>query len=267
VAGTAKGGATVRHALPTPGSVPSSGIVGWINRWRLTARLYEPLWRHRSITLLSGGARSTEREIATMQAWLRLPSGAEVLDLGCSAGLYARRLAAAGASLSALDQSLAFLHEASRLAECDGVTFEVVQADAHALPYLDSSFDAVVIGASINEFADPERALREVARVLRPDGRLWLMYARRAGPVGRPLQWLLRLATLRFPDPLDVEGWAIAAGLTPLRREEHGAVVFALFGRGSSLPNVATTSLLPEYQGPPLRSHKRHNWESGGKRR
>lgn len=267
MAGTAEAEGALRSARPPRGSVPSSGLAGWVNRWRLTAWLYEPLWRHRSIGLLTRGARSTAQEVATMQSWLNLPSGARVLDLGCSAGLYARHLAAAGAEVSALDQSRAFLREAARLAERARVRFELVEGDAHALPYPEDHFDAVAIGASINEFADPQRALREVARVLRPKGRLWLMYARRAGPLGRPLQALMRLATLRFPDPGEVERWAEGAELTPLRREEHGGVVFALFGRGVELPNVARTSLLPGYQGAPLRSHKRHNWESGGKRR
>jgi ubiquinone/menaquinone biosynthesis C-methylase UbiE len=224
----------IRVAQPAPGNIPWGGLVAWVNRWPLTARLYEPLWRHRSLGILTAGHYSTARELATMCAWGGPLAGARVLDLGCSAGLYARTLAAAGAEVSALDQSPAFLREAARLALAAGVAFELVQGDAHALPYPDGAFDLVVVGASLNEFADPPRAFREVARVLAPEGRLWLMYARRARGVGGMLQGLMRLATLRFPDPMEVDSYADDAGLTKVRSEVRGPVALALYRRGAA---------------------------------
>jgi SAM-dependent methyltransferase len=210
-------------------------LVAWINRWTLTARLYEPLWRHRSLGILTAGQYTTTRELATMRAWTAPLAGARALDLGCSAGLYARTLAAAGAEVSALDQSPAFLREAARLAAADGVAIELVLGDAHALPYRDGAFDLVAIGASLNEFADPPRAFREVARVLAPEGRVWLMYARRAHGLGGLLQTLMRPATLRFPDPLEVDTYASDAGLTLVRSEIRGPVALALYRRGAPM--------------------------------
>ena len=49
---------------------------------------------------------------------------------------------------------------------------EPSQADAAALPYDDDSMDAVVLTAVLGEIPDREGALREIARVLRPGGRL-----------------------------------------------------------------------------------------------
>ena len=222
----------IRVAVPAKGSVPGSGIAGWINRWPLTARLYEPLWRHRSLSILTAGGFSTARELATMLQWTKPLTGVRVLDVGCSAGLYARTLATHGAQVSALDQSLPFLREAGQLARASGVEIELVQGDAHALPFADRTFGVVVVGASLNEFADPVRAFTEMARVLEPGGRLWLMYARRARGLGRALQSLLALGTLRFPDPSEVDAWAAAAGFARVRSEERGPVALALYALG-----------------------------------
>jgi SAM-dependent methyltransferase len=51
-----------------------------------------------------------------------------------------------------------------------GIDFRI--ADAHALPFADGEFDVVVCGLALSHFHEPLRALGEVSRVLREDGRL-----------------------------------------------------------------------------------------------
>ncbi len=209
-----------------------SGPAQWSNHLRLTARLYEPLWRKHSLALLTLGGYSTERELEALVQRLAASPGTRVLDLGCSAGLYARRLARAGADVTAVDVSKAFLAEGERLAAGEGVSVSFVRADVHDLPFEDAAFDSAASGGSLNEFADPARALREAARVLRSGGRLWLMYAARGGgAVGRLLQLPLRLSGLRFPKSEEVDAWARAAGFEYVRSERRGPVIMAVYRR------------------------------------
>jgi SAM-dependent methyltransferase len=246
---------------PAAGRVPGGGAAAWVNGWRLTARAYEPLWRRHSLGLLTRGAFSTARELATLSHWLAPLADRDALDVGCSSGLYARALAASGARVHALDTSRAFLLEAGRRAAAEGVALSLVQGDAHALPFADASFDVVTLGATLNELAEPARAVAEIGRVLRPGGRAWFMYVARAGAIGRPGQALLGLGGLRFPDPAALDAWALEAGLVPIRSERRGPIVLALYGSGGGAPPVAATSPGTGWEGPTPPRHRRHNWE------
>ncbi|HYC81023.1 MAG TPA: class I SAM-dependent methyltransferase [Solirubrobacterales bacterium] len=64
----------------------------------------------------------------------------------------------------------------------DGVDARLVQAPAEELPFADGSFDTVVSTLVLCTVADPVRALHEVARVLRPGGRLLFLEHVRAEP-------------------------------------------------------------------------------------
>lgn len=204
------------------------------NFWRLTAALYEPLWRHRSLALLTRGKMTTAQELSRLVAWVAPKPGELILDAGCSAGLYARTLlkAAPGVTVHALDMSPAFLRQAGRYAARDGVAPVLVCGDITALPYRDRIFDAVVCGGTPNELLDLPLALSELARVLKPGGRLWLLYITpAASPGGRALQALLRLAGLRFIAPDGLTPVTLRAGLTLEQADTCGVVAMALYRR------------------------------------
>ncbi len=202
------------------------------NFWPLTAKLYEPLWRRRSLGLLTGGTFSTERELALMLAWLKPQPGEVVLDAAASAGLYARTLLAhePGLTVHAVDFSLPFLRKARAYAERDSVTPILVQADVRALPYRSSVFGALVCGGSLNEFTDLPLTLSEFSRVLKPGGRMWLMYLSSAQSwPGRSLQGIVRLSGIRFVEPRELEAQALAVGFDLVRAQHRGRVTLALF--------------------------------------
>ena len=198
----------------------------------LTAAVYEPLWRMRSIGILTGGAFSTERELELMLKWLNARPGQVVLDAACSAGLYARTLLETHPTLEvhALDFSLPFLKKAKQYAERDHVAPVPVHADVRDLPYKDNSFDAVVCGGSLNEFTDLPQTLSEFARVLKPGGKMWQMYVTRADAlIGKGVQGLIRVSGIRFIAPEKLEPLANEAGFKLVRAQYRGAVALALF--------------------------------------
>jgi ubiquinone/menaquinone biosynthesis C-methylase UbiE len=94
------------------------------------------------------------------------PGPGSCLDLGCGTGRAIPALAAAGWSVVGVDVSVDQL-EAARAYAGDA---RLVQADAHALPFADGEFDAVVSILTHTDLDDLQRAFGEASRVLRSGG-------------------------------------------------------------------------------------------------
>jgi ubiquinone/menaquinone biosynthesis C-methylase UbiE len=110
-----------------------------------------------------------------------------VLDVACGTGTNYRYLPATSAYVGA-DLSRAMLDRAAARLP-DGTP--LLEMDAEHLGFADDSFDAVVSSLSTCTFPNPGSALREMARVCRPDGRIRLLEHGRstASPVARLQAW------------------------------------------------------------------------------
>ena len=194
-------------------------------------RGYEPLWRVRSLDLLTGEEFPNESEVEIIAEKVDLERGGLYLDLGCSAGLYTRNLAHAlgdAGDVVGIDISPSMLREAARRARKAGATPSFVRADAASFPFADAGFSGAVCGGTLNELGDPDAALRETRRVLEPGARLAVMgILRAATPNGRRLQRFLSTGGIRFFAPEEVQGMLDAAGFDPDPITTHGAVFFA----------------------------------------
>ncbi len=193
----------------------------------MTAALYD-VWRSKSIGLLTREDYSLEREFALMLEWLKVEPKQTFLDVGTSTGNYARVLAKAGASVTAIDISKPFLERAAQMAGRLEIVFE--QANAEALPYLDSSFDGVTLGATLNEFFHTNGALAEIARVLKPGGKLFMMYlCESETSFGRLVQLPFKFSGVRFPNREAIRAYLSSLGFERPRAEVRRAVAFELF--------------------------------------
>lgn len=125
--------------------------------------------------------------------WLLPPDVVRVLDLGAGTGKLTRDLAARGLDVVAVEPSDGMRAQLSR--GLPGVT--VLAGTAEGIPLDSASVDAVLV-AQAWHWVDPSRAVPEAARVLRPGGRLGLLWNCREEPEGwaRDLGRILR--TLGF---------------------------------------------------------------------
>jgi len=111
-------------------------------------------------------------------------AGDDVLDVACGSGNAALRAAQAGGRVVGVDLTPELFEAGRRLAAEAGVEIEWVEGDAEALPAADESFDAVVSVFGCM-FAPRHRvAAAELARVLRPGGRLCVAAWTPEGEVG-----------------------------------------------------------------------------------
>jgi ubiquinone/menaquinone biosynthesis methyltransferases len=102
---------------------------------------------------------------------LQLKPGERVLDLAAGTGVSTVELARGGARAVACDFSLGMLRS-GRAMRRRRAAVRFVAGDALRLPFADACFDAAVMSFGLRNVADVPRALGELARVVRPGGRL-----------------------------------------------------------------------------------------------
>jgi len=128
----------------------------------VTARWYASL-THKSLDDFKALARRVATEI---------PPQARVLEVAPGPGYFAVELAKLGRNqVTGLDISRTFVEIARRHAFEAGVKVDFRQGDAATMPFEDESFDFLLCRAAFKNFTQPQRALQEMYRALKPGGR------------------------------------------------------------------------------------------------
>ncbi len=146
-----------------------------------------PDWAHSFGGVVDAYDRARPTYPADAAAWLVGQQAATVLELGAGTGKLTARLVELGHDVFATDPDRAMLDRLE--ANLPGVRTAVVHAEE--LPVADRSVDAVLAAQAFHWF-DLERALPEIARVLKPGGRLGLAWNQR----DESIPWVRRLGTL-----------------------------------------------------------------------
>lgn len=128
------------------------------------------MWAGRAAAYERGFARLAAHTAESLLDAARVTAGTDMLDVGTGPGTVAAAARRRGAHVEAVDADPEMAETAAR----NNPGLDVQVALVQELPFPDATFDAVVGNYVINHVGEPERALTELRRVLRPEGRLAL---------------------------------------------------------------------------------------------
>jgi malonyl-CoA O-methyltransferase len=185
-------------------------------------------------------------EEPAMRSSLGEVRGLKVLDLGCGTGRHALWLAAAGATVAAVDFSEGMLGEARRKPNAEKVKFLV--HDLHEpLPFVAGEFDLVVSGLVLEHLRELNGFFAESHRVLKRGGRAVISAMHPA--------MFLKGTQARFTDP--ASGEVVVPGSVP---HSVGAFVMAAVRAGFTLTAVDESAPDVEFAKRYTRAEKYIDW-------
>jgi ubiquinone/menaquinone biosynthesis C-methylase UbiE len=199
---------------------------GRLIRW---ASYYDPC-----VSLLMFGRRNRLRRMTVALAHIQ--PGATVLEVGCGTGdvaLAAKALAGPGGAVTGIDAASEMIAVAQAKAARQGVVVDFQVGLIEALAFPDATFDVVLSSLMMHHLPDDlkRQGLAEIARVLKPGGRLLIVDAKRpAGWLGRGLATLLLHGALKTGIQ-DLPPLLQAAGFTGIELGETGFLTLG-FVRG-----------------------------------
>lgn len=146
------------------------------------------------------------RHLDSFYQWLLelldIQPGHLLLDISCGVGALPRLAARAGLRAHGLDFSRVALQTAHR----EAPDLAWVVSDAEQLPYEDASFDYVTNIGSLEHYAHPEAGAREIARILKPEGRACILLPNTFGLLGNV--WTALRTGRTFDDGQPIQRYA-----------------------------------------------------------
>jgi ubiquinone/menaquinone biosynthesis C-methylase UbiE len=187
-------------------------------------------WFYAALSRVVWGAdvRPMYREIAHLE---ELPPGTRVLDVPCGSGVAFRGLTPDVASHFVAADVSSFMLQRARGEEArrglNGITF--VETPVEHMPFDDSAFDLCLSYQGLHCFPDPAAALVEMARVIRPGGRLQGTVVVTGGSALSAMAIKMFRRTDQFGtvgSADDIRQWLSDAGFSAIQLGHEGAYVF-----------------------------------------
>jgi len=212
----------------------------------LVSFIYERGWRQ---GFAWAGFPGVDKEFDMAMKYLAPAFGEPLLDMSCGSGLFTRKFAKSGAfpsviaadfSVNMLRQTRTFVQEDKSI---DPDLVRLVRADVGRLPFASGSLPAIHAGAAIHCWPDPQQAMAEISRVLKPGGvfvasTFLNFYAPLGQIVGddmlRPLKQIEPFtggneAAYKFWEEDELRDLCMAVGLTDFRRiREQRFIMYAV---------------------------------------
>jgi ubiquinone/menaquinone biosynthesis C-methylase UbiE len=136
-----------------------------------------PIARWYAKSTVKDRSRFTEQAQSVLE---HAPAGGDILEVAPGPGYLAIKLARTGNyRVTGLDVSTSFVQIARQKAAEAGAQVDFRHGNVSAMPFDDESFDFIVCCAAFKNFSDPVGALREMHRVLRPGGTVYINDLRR----------------------------------------------------------------------------------------
>lgn len=212
-------------------------------RTPLVSFAYERGWRQ---GFAWAGFPGADREFEMALEFLRPAFGEVLVDMSCGSGLFSRRflasrrfagVVAADFSESMLQQTKQYMQQDAALQEQQGGNYLLLRADVGRLPFATGSVAALHAGAAIHCWPNPQAALAEVSRVLRPGGVFVAStFLKFTAPLGdllgddvvRPLGQLDPMnsnSSMRYWDEAELRDLCTAVGLQDFRRNRSNRFI------------------------------------------
>jgi len=189
-----------------------------------------------------GGLKSTEHlaELAGVEPGMR------VLDVGSGVGGPSRYLASKGCVVTGLDLTAGYVDLSRVLAERVGLPVDYVCADALEMPFEDASFDLIWTQHASMNIADKPRLYGEMARLLKPGGRLAFHdVCAGTGELLLPVPWASQPGHSALIPPEELLGLLEGLGFHASHWREAGEEALAFLGKvPPKLPPLSLSLLL-----------------------
>jgi SAM-dependent methyltransferase len=184
------------------------------------ARIYERLWR--PLGYYIGSSRPFSEEVRTVLRLQQETDCSRILDLACGTGVFARPLARAAGLVIGFDLSWPMLDRAKWLAHQEGTAnLAFIRGTVFKLPFIAEAFPSINCCGALHLFDQPDAALREMRRVLRPGGHVSIQTTIQPDRSGGMAYFLERFIRFGFFKEDELKERMRRHGFEILRSERH----------------------------------------------